>query len=62
MMPETAQWSDARLRQTWLDEGFEEVGERGGKLWEIYRGFRHGQKIRQVRIDPDGMSLWVRIE
>lgn len=42
-------------------DGFEEVGEGGGKLWQIYRGGRQGQKIRDVRIAPDGMSLFVKI-
>lgn len=50
-------------RQTakWALEGFEEIGEGGGQLWEIYRGFREGQIILAARIAPDGMSVWVKI-
>jgi hypothetical protein len=50
-------------RQTaiWAREGFEEIGEDGGMLWEIYRGFREGQIILAARIAPDGMSVWVKI-
>ena len=50
-----------RTVRQWKAEGFEEIGECGGNLWEIYRGARCGQTIREARIAPDGMSVFVRI-
>lgn len=50
-----------RVIKGWKSEGFEEVGEGGGMLWQIRRGCRVGQVIREVRIAPDGMSVFVRI-
>jgi hypothetical protein len=44
-----------------LADGWEEVGERGGNLWELYRGFRYNCRIVDARITPDGMSLLVKI-
>lgn len=44
-----------------LGDGWEEVGEGGGKLWELYRGYRRGHRIVDVRITPDGLSLLVKI-
>lgn len=51
-----------RIRRDFIERGYEEVGERGGKLWELYRGARIGHRVVDVEIDPDGMSLWVKIE
>lgn len=42
-------------------QGWERVGEGGGKLWEIERGPRIGQTIRDVKIAADGRSLWVKV-
>lgn len=50
-----------RTVKRWRAEGFEDLGERGGMLWEIYRGRRVGQIIKEARIAPDGMSVFVRI-
>lgn len=50
-----------RTVKKWLTEGYEEIGERGGKLWEVYRGCRRGQIIKDARIAPDGKSLFVKI-
>ena len=41
--------------------GYENVGEGGGPLWELQRGGRYDHIITDVRIDPDGKSLWVMI-
>jgi hypothetical protein len=41
-------------------EGWEEVGEGGGKLWELYRGARHDHVITDVRIAPGGKSLLIK--
>ena len=51
-----------RTTKLWIAEGFEEIGEGGGNLWEIYRGYRHGQTIQEARVAPGGMSVFVRIE
>lgn len=50
-----------RTVKQWKDEGFEDLGERGGNLWQIYRGSRCGQIIHEARVAPDGMSVFVRI-
>ncbi len=50
-----------RLLRKWTQEGFEDLGERGGNLWEIYRWRRIGHVIKDVRIAPDGMSVFVRV-
>jgi len=50
-----------RTVKRWKSEGFEDLGERGGSLWEIYRGGRRGQVIHEARIAPDGMSVFVRV-
>ena len=44
-----------------LAAGYEHVGESGGRLWELYRGDRVGQRITDVVIAPDGISLFVKI-
>ena len=51
-----------RIRRDLAERGYERVGEGGGKLWEMYRGGRQGHRITAVEVDPDGMSVWVRIE
>jgi len=51
-----------RTTKKWEAEGFEDLGESGGKLGEIYRGGRYTQRITEARIAPDGMSVWVKIE
>lgn len=50
-----------RTVRRWLAEGFEEVGEGGGELWQIYRGYRVGQTIQEARVAPGGMSVFVKI-
>jgi hypothetical protein len=50
-----------RTVRRWRAEGFEEIGEGGGRLWEIYRGGRMGQRITAARVAPDGMSVYVKI-
>mgnify|MGYP001614274903 CR=1 FL=1 len=51
-----------RITKRWMADGYEEIGERGGKLWEIYRGGRLGQRITDAKVAPDGMSVYVKIE
>jgi len=42
--------------------GYEEVGENGGKLWEIMRGGRVGSQIVDAVVAPHGLSVYVKIE
>lgn len=42
-------------------DGWEYVGEGGGKLWELNRGCRAGHKITEVAIAADGLGVWVKI-
>lgn len=51
-----------KVRRDLRNRGFEEVGEGGGKLWEICRGWRYDHVITAVEIDPNGKSVWVKIE
>lgn len=51
-----------RMYHDLIPKGWEEVGERGGKLWEMYRGYRTDQCIVDVKIAPGGKSLFVKIE
>jgi hypothetical protein len=57
---------DTLRRQRFVSDmerrGFERVGENGGRLWELYRGRRLGQKIVACEIDPDGLAVWVKVE
>lgn len=50
-----------RERRDMEKAGWERVGEGGGKLWELNRGGRIGQRIVDVKIALDGTSLWVRV-
>ena len=42
--------------------GWEYVGDGGGKLWEIDRGYRWRCIITDVSISKDGKGLWVKIK
>lgn len=42
--------------------GWEMVGEGGGMLWELQRGFRYNHEITDVQIAADRKSLWVKVE
>jgi len=50
-----------RFHRDMMARGYEEVGERGGKLWEIYRGGRMGSRIVDAVVAPHGLSVYVRI-
>lgn len=50
-----------RTVRQWRKDGYEEVGENGGNLWQIYRGHRVGKKIIDARVAPHGMSVFVKI-
>ncbi len=49
-----------RGRRKLIADGYEEIGENGGKLWELHRGHRIGHIITEVAIGPDGRSLWIK--
>lgn len=51
-----------KMSRDLLATGWEEVGEGGGKLWELYRGYRTEHHIIDVKIAPGGKSLFVKIE
>lgn len=51
-----------RSRRALLAAGFEEIGENGGRLWQLYRGARQDHRIVAVVIAPEGKSLFVKIE
>jgi hypothetical protein len=51
-----------RQKRDLLKNGYEEVGERGGKLWELYRGWRHNHVIVSVKISENGKSLFIKTE
>lgn len=41
-------------------DGWEYVGENGGRLWELHRGYRYRHRIVEVRIAYDGKGLWMK--
>lgn len=51
-----------RMAKELTAKGWEEVGEGGGNLWQLYRGGRTDQRIVAVRIAPGGKSLFVKVE
>lgn len=51
-----------RFVKNMLSKGYEEVGEDGGKLWELYRGYRTAYRITDAIVAPLGRSVFVKIE
>jgi len=52
-----------RIRRKLTADGFEEIGENGGHLWELHRDIkRNHNTITAVAIAPEGMMLFVRVE
>lgn len=45
-----------------LRDGWEFVGERGGSLCELYRGYRYDHKITEVRIAACGKAFWIKTQ
>ena len=43
-------------------DGWEYVGEGGGKLWELHRGVRYRHRITEVRIAACGKALWIKTD
>lgn len=52
--------ADRQARRELELAGYEEVGESGGKLWELTRGSRFRHRIVDVKIDAGGKSLWIK--
>jgi hypothetical protein len=51
-----------RFIREWEAKGYEEIGEGGGRLWELYRGYRTDCRITDAKVPPGGRSIWVKIE
>lgn len=49
-----------RDRRGMLADGWEFVGENGGRLWTLYRGSRMNHVISDVRISACGRGLWIK--
>lgn len=59
----TRDWLACRRdRRDMIRQGWEYVGEGGGRLWELYRGGRSGHRIVEAKVARDGMGIWVLIE
>jgi hypothetical protein len=41
-------------------DGYEYLGEGGGKIWELYRGCRYNHVITEAIIAVDGKGVWVK--
>ena len=50
-----------RERRDMEKAGYELVGEGGGALWELHRGWRTRQRIVDVKIAYGGKELWVLV-
>jgi hypothetical protein len=50
-----------RFRRNMEAVGYEDISE-GGKLWELDRGSRIGHKIVDVKIGPDGRTLFAKVQ
>ncbi len=52
-----------RIRRKLLADGFEEIGESGGHLWELHRDIkRDHNSITAVAMAPEGKTLFVKAE
>lgn len=49
-----------RARRDLKRDGWEEIDERGGRLWELHRGGRIGHIITDVCVGPTGTTLWIK--
>lgn len=51
-----------RDRRDRMKQGYEYLGEGGGKIWELYRGCRYDHVITDAIIAADGKGVWVKTE
>jgi hypothetical protein len=49
-----------RIRRKLVADGFEEIGESGGHLWELHRDIKRDHAITAVAIAPEGESLFIK--
>ncbi|RTM07424.1 MAG: hypothetical protein EKK31_11725 [Hyphomicrobiales bacterium] len=49
-----------RDRRDMERDGWEFIGEGGGCLWELERGYRTRHVITDVRIAASGKGLWIK--
>ena len=50
-----------RSKRGLLSRGYEEVGENGGRLWELHRGSRQHMRIVDAVVALDGKSVFVKV-
>jgi len=50
-----------RERRRLASDGWQEVGENGGCLWQLHRGARLNHVISDVRIAPEGRTIFIKI-
>lgn len=53
--------ANRRQQRDMLRDKWELVGDNGGKLWELDRGYRTNCIIKDVKIAVNGKQLWVKI-
>lgn len=52
-----------RIRRKLTADGFEEIGENGGHLWELHRDIKRDHNtITAVAIAPEGKTLFVKVD
>ena len=51
-----------RIRRRLAADGFVEVGENGGRLWELHRGIEQDHAVTAVAIAPEGKTVFVKVE
>lgn len=51
-----------RDRRTHERDGWEYLGEGGGRIWELVRGSRMGHRIVAAEVAADGLGVWVKVE
>lgn len=51
-----------RIRRKLTADGFEEIGERSGHLWELHRCIPQEHAITAVAIAPEGKTVFVKTE
>jgi len=51
-----------RIRRKLAADGFEEIGGKGGHLWELHRDIKRDHAITAVAIAPEGTTVFVKIK
>lgn len=50
-----------RVRRDLAAAGYEEVDERGGKLWQLHRGGRTRHTIVHSIVGPEGNTVFIKV-